>query len=368
MTALTIAAVEITEDADPESPATAADLYDCCRLEEAHHLALWGNVDRCAPFGEALNYWKGDSYQERLLFLARLDGVPVGSCSVELPIKDNVDTAWIDVLVSAGHRRQGIGRRLLEKAEQTARERGRKVLQVYCEEPAGMASGEMLPAKSGTGGMPWALPSTMFATDAGYSLEQVETSSRLALPVPEGLLSRLEAEALEHSTGYSLVGWAGRCPEDYVNSYAILRSRMSTDAPTAGLDVGPEYWDEARVREEEETLSKGGVELLVSAAMHHNSGELAAFTGLSYRKARPHVIIQEDTLVAPAHRGHRLGMLVKVANTRRAQAAWPTARSVITWNASENHHMLAINRSLGFRPSGFEGEWQKRLDDPLDGK
>jgi hypothetical protein len=51
----------------------------------------------------------------------------------------------------------------------------------------------------------------------------------------------------------------------------------------------------------------------------------------------------------------------------RAQERWPAARSVLTWNASENRHMLALNTSLGFKPSGFEGEWQKRLDDPLYG-
>jgi GNAT superfamily N-acetyltransferase len=122
------------------------------------------------------------------------------------------------------------------------------------------------------------------------------------------------------------------------------------------------------VREEEETRRKSGVESLVSAVLHAESGEMAGYTVLTYRQGRPRSVIQEDTLVAPSHRGHRLGMLVKITNLRRAHTAWPRARSVITWNASENRHMLAINRSLGFRPSGLEGEWQKRLDDSLYGK
>jgi hypothetical protein len=54
-------------------------------------------------------------------------------------------------------------------------------------------------------------------------------------------------------------------------------------------------------------------------------------------------------------------MLVKLANLRLAQQRWPAARSVITRNHSENQHMLAINISLGFKPAGYEGEWQKRL-------
>jgi hypothetical protein len=75
----------------------------------------------------------------------------------------------------------------------------------------------------------------------------------------------------------------------------------------------------------------------------------------------PDSIVQQDTLVTSEHRGRRLGMLTKVANLRRAQSRWPQARSVLTWNANENQHMLAINIALGFKPAGYEGEWQKRL-------
>ena len=32
---------------------------------------------------------------------------------------------------------------------------------------------------------------------------------------------------------------------------------------------------------------------------------------------------------------------------------------VITFNAAENDHMLAINIALGFRPAGYDGEWQR---------
>ena len=65
--------------------------------------------------------------------------------------------------------------------------------------------------------------------------------------------------------------------------------------------------------------------------------------------------------MAGPHRGHRLGMLVKAANLGGRRPGWPSVRSVLTWNASENQHMLSINIALGFRPAGYEGEWQKRL-------
>lgn len=54
-------------------------------------------------------------------------------------------------------------------------------------------------------------------------------------------------------------------------------------------------------------------------------------------------------------------MLINVASLRCARDRWPPARSVQTWNASENQHMLAIDIALGFKPAGYEGEWQKQL-------
>jgi hypothetical protein len=127
------------------------------------------------------------------------------------------------------------------------------------------------------------------------------------------------------------------------------------------MDWEGEDWDAARVREEEQTMARGGVQSAVTAALHSATGELVAYTVLNWRPGVPASIAQQDTLVTAKHRGRRLGTLIKVANLRRAQGRWPSARSVLTWNASENQHMLAINIALGFRPAGYEGEWQKRL-------
>lgn len=54
-------------------------------------------------------------------------------------------------------------------------------------------------------------------------------------------------------------------------------------------------------------------------------------------------------------------MLVKILNIRRLLAGYPNVERVVTFNAAENDHMLAINVALGFRPAGYDGEWQKTL-------
>ena len=61
------------------------------------------------------------------------------------------------------------------------------------------------------------------------------------------------------------------------------------------------------------------------------------------------------------HRGHRLGMLLKVANLRTSREAAPGHPSVLTWNAEENRAMLDVNEAVGFVPIGDEGAWRKDL-------
>jgi GNAT superfamily N-acetyltransferase len=356
-TALDIRAVELPAVGIP------AGLLACHALLEHHAMSLWGNLDRCPTLAEAAEYWRGSSYEERHLHLAVSGATPAGLCSVTFPLRDNTHTAGIEVLVHPDHRRRGIGSTLLAYVERAAGLRGRTSLDAWNEVPLELvgAGAPMIAAKSGAGALPLEEPGTAFAAASGYELEQVERSSRLALPVPPDRLDRLAAGAAVHAGGYSIITWDDHCPEELIGGYAALKSQMSTDAPTAGLDWGREDWDPARVRDEEATLVRSGVQAVVAAARHLATGRLAAYTALHWRPGVPGSITQQDTLVARAHRGHRLGMLVKVANLRRAQARWPSARSVLTWNASENQHMLSINIALGFRPAGYEGEWQKRL-------
>ena len=72
-------------------------------------------------------------------------------------------------------------------------------------------------------------------------------------------------------------------------------------------------------------------------------------------------ISQEDTLVRREYRGHRLGMLLKLANLAEVQRRMPGHPAVLTFNAEENRHMLDVNEAVGFVPIGYEGAWRKDL-------
>ncbi len=75
-----------------------------------------------------------------------------------------------------------------------------------------------------------------------------------------------------------------------------------------------EVWDADRVRENDALHAARGARFLVAVAEHRASGRLVACTELSLAAGSPEQAWQMLTVVHPAHRGHRLGLAVKLAN------------------------------------------------------
>ena len=339
----------------------AVDFLAFSQLCDALVLEGWGNLDRAAPPGARLRFWRDDAYTRIRLFFVRVDGRMVARSWISCELQENLGSALLHVAVLKAYTGHGIGRALLHHGESLAVADGRTVLMSFTEHPADfdVDGPDVITPLSGSGALPTAARGVRFATAAGYQLEQVERFSSLdvAAPVPE--LDVLEREALAKAEQYELVSWTDRCPDEYVEQLAVLMSRMSTDAPTGGLSYEAETWDVARVRHVEDIWKQAGNISLVTAARHREHGELAAYSVLELAPSKPWLADQDDTLVAASHRGHRLGMLVKLLNLRRLRAEYPAVERVITFNAAENDHMLAINIALGFRPAGYDGEWQR---------
>ena len=59
--------------------------------------------------------------------------------------------------------------------------------------------------------------------------------------------------------------------------------------------------------------------------------------------------MQGGTIVLPGHRGHRLGLAMKVQNHRAVRERSPRVRILITGNAGVNAPMNAVNDALGYR-------------------
>lgn len=352
----------ITEVAVPATIADDVDGRYAGSIEvrnavEAHAL---GTDETAVPPAVMLAYWQNPNQPKRLL-VAELDGRVVARGLFEWSTApDAVGEAQLTVQVHPDFRRCGIGAALLERVERLAADAGRRKVVTYISSTEG--EGERLVPATGAGSLLASDPGVRFLIGHGWRLEQVERVSRFALPADADDLAARRARAdAKAGDDYAVRAWDGPTPDRWVDDMAVLLTRMSTDAPSAGLESPEDPWDAARVRERDTRLATAGERMLVAAAEHLPTGRLAGYTELSVPSTAGDPVNQWDTLVLREHRGHGLGMLLKVANLQQLGGAAPGHPSVITFNAEENRFMLDTNEAVGFVAIGAEGAWRKDL-------
>jgi GNAT superfamily N-acetyltransferase len=327
------------------------DPFDDEQMAQFH--AVYAEADRhgrryAIPFAlaeMAASLRVGSQYEQRLAFFGHENGAMVAVAQLELPLHDNVSQAYGDVHVLPAQRRRGIGALLALHLAGVAREHDRTLWN-------GWVPGRDVDEPEGT-----LTPGEHLAARLGMSLGLRDVQRRLALPVPGRRIEDLLASAARHHAGYSFVGWVDHCPAEHVEAYCTLRAAMNSQAPTGDLEVEDEHWDAVRLREEEDLLLASGRTRHAVVAVAPD-GTLAGHNELVVPEHDPLVVWQWDTLVLPAHRGHRLGLALKVLNLRDVQSAHPERTDVRTFNADSNTHMVAVNDAIGFVPVSYLGEWQ----------
>lgn len=361
----------LSAPSDPTAPPSwLAD--GAARVSAASDRLLWGNGDFGVSGDQvaASLLHQGSTEKVRLIAVESVSastadpGTVVGYAFANLPLKDNLTTAHVDVIVRPDCRNRGIGSQLLAEALAAVTQRGRTVIQGYvgfAHEPGPDEPGA-LAAPTGSGYVPGEDPSVRWALAHGAKLEQAERHSVLPLPVDASLLAQFREEAQARAgADYEIVAWSDQVPQDWIEQYCVLRTAMSTDAPSAGMAYEEERWDAGRIRTSEKNARDQGYRTITVAAHHRPTGELGGYTEIAVDQAKPHAAFQDNTIVRTSHRGRRLGMLLKAANLQRLAAEFPDAERVHTWNAEENSYMLDINVALGFRPAGGSAAVQLTL-------
>jgi GNAT superfamily N-acetyltransferase len=301
------------------------------------------------PLGEVLPrvQQRPASGERTELWFGSVDGRPVACGELIVPVLDNAANASVDVRVLSEHRRLGYGSAILAHLVDRARVDGRERLYAEVPEPI---EGDEVPA------------GVEFARALGARPVLFEIRRVLDLRgLDEPRLAELYDEARQRAAGYSLVQWVDRAPDEIVDDLAVLKGRMSVDAPHEDMTWDKEAYDATRVRALEQFIVARRRRAVATAARHDGSGRLVGYTDIGVNIDVPRVAYQWDTIVQSDHRGHRLGMLMKLANLEQLRRTVPGAEIVNTWNAAINEHMIAVNEAMGFRPAERERQWQLDL-------
>jgi GNAT superfamily N-acetyltransferase len=299
-------------------------------LEES--VLQWRHVDKAEP----LEMWAVEDAGEVL-----------GVASLWLPQEDNTSLAWFDVNVHPEVRRRGAGSALMQRAVERSTEERRTTLVTDTMVPVHQSEDH---------------PHRRFLERHGFTLSNTEIIRHLPLPVPDDLLSQLAEEARPRYEGtYRLETHVNGVPQQQLPSLTTVMNQLAVDAPTGDLEFEEESLDPARYAEYLELERQQKRTRLTTVAIHEPTGDVVGYTDLILPAGAPTVVWQDGTLVHRDHRGHRLGMAVKIENLRRLQSQHPGRERVVTGNDDTNSWMVDINERLGFEVVELCPAYQRKL-------
>jgi mycothiol synthase len=254
---------------------------------------------------------------------------------------ENAHLRWTELVVSAKHRRKGVGRALLRALVDAVADQGDDLVlmtQTTDRVPSGSEFARVIGAEPGL----------------DMKTNQLELSKVDRAKVDEW--------AAIAPKGYRLVRIDDTVPAELVAPYIQASSGMN-DAPRGDLKIGDWKLTEEQVRERESWFRQTGMQWWLLVAVHEATGEGAGFTEVTYDPKISHVIWQQGTAVVNAHRGHRLGMWMKAVMLKRILDERPKALFIRTGNANTNAQMLEINTQLGFVQAWSACLWQISITD-----
>jgi GNAT superfamily N-acetyltransferase len=320
---------------DPRDVAEAVGVLEAARQLDTPHEPS----QTVALFTADLRYgWDGNPSLVAVARNAR--GRVCGVLDVHLPTWDNTHLGMVWPTVDPAARRQGLGTALFEAGVDRVRADGRSLVVVF---------GHDQPATTG------------FAKAVGLDPASEEVQRRQDL---RGLdwerLDREYAAAAERATDYELVRVSGPTPEEMLADVARMTAAIN-DAPTDDLAVEDEVFTPERIRAFDAARAAQARRIHRLIARHKGTGALVGHTMVGVDSERPWLGHQYDTSVTRAHRGHRLGVLLKIGMLRWLAVEEPQLHTLDTWNAASNDHMIAVNELLGYRVIARSTGWQKRL-------
>jgi GNAT superfamily N-acetyltransferase len=303
-------------------------------------------------------------YRGRRLLFAAVDasGGLAGWARLGLYEAFHRDLAHAAITVHPSARRCGVGSLLLDAVAEASRSRRRSALVL---DAARTRASEAFAKRHGL---------YVSSRDLRSRLDLVghELPRRLALAANAPIVPR---QGRRHARptpgdGYAALQWKGPCPEEFLAPYVAtldhLHASPSAASPAAPAPVGSPAlapstapFTAEEVRHREQAAVRAGLREYTACLIDRSSGRIAAVS--SAHTADGLRGEQNETVVVPAYRGQGLAVRVKAQLIRELVAAEPTLSMLDTYNAVDNHRMLAVNRRLGFRPLDTHAAWTMAL-------
>jgi GNAT superfamily N-acetyltransferase len=325
---------------DPARPAVA-DVTGAVAVQEAARIVDSPHQLTCvtSDFVAGLRHgWDGEPAQTAVARNA--EGTVIAVFGVDLPRRDNTHLGGVFVTVDPQWRRRGVGTRLFSIGVERIREAGRTLV--------------VANTWDGSAGVP-------FAKSVGLDRVSEDAQRRQDLRSADAdRIAGIAADARKHAGEYELLRLPGAVPEDLLDAVVTLTDAIN-DAPTDDLDVEDEVFSPERLRAFEDAQQAYDRRIYRLVARHRTGGELAGHTLVAVSAQQPWQAWQLDTSVVRAHRGHRLGLLLKAEMIGWLRQVEPHLHRLDTWNAVSNKHMIEINEQLGYRVIAGNVGWQRHL-------
>lgn len=336
-TGVLVRPLDLTDDAEIAAAHAA-------RVASARHERPWAKTWSVREMAVQL---KSENSVERLEpYVALVDGQVAGMALLWFPLLDNTHFTWAEVDVDPAWRRRGAGTALAERLAESTAAAGRRTLLVEVNVPGHERDDH---------------PYVRFAQRHGYSYANTEVRRILDLPLDPARLMALAADAATRHEGYRVESFVGGLPEELRESYCACWNQLAVDAPTGEIEFEEEALSPQTYAEELGRLERQGRTMLHTVAIT-SGGEVVAYNDLVVSADDPDEVMQWGTLVRREHRGHRLGMAVKVRGLQELARIAPQAQRIQTCNAEQNAHMVGVNVELGFRKVEVLQSYQRHLD------